>query len=721
MLPMLPIYIFGALSNALVSSINSRKQQAMQELIAERNIDAQRANLDKQLSQQRLLHQEGYKQQIANQLRTYALANTWPLSTSPSQIAEQVLSVNGNVPLYLIVAPVEQTGVQKEICSVWEELKNFLLKAFAPNSNTPVYQGKYKPGFPVVPQTDIINIFSGMKNVPTLYIAPYSTNRGNALGITIGFWGLLENKDAPTVQNFEIDFRKLYLDQIREDTYKYKDLCDKGILTFDSTTELGKNFAIFEEEKKYFEKGADFNDLDNNTNLYKNLRPSRGTYSNIVEKIVPIVKLLSVAIVDMYFVLEYGTKPSMPQIAQSCKGAVPDLRLRGVKDNSDQFVLTFGSEFLNDLLESYITVLIKNVDDASAIKYLPLFNEAQIQGALPYETKLLEARIPKDLPIEQYTAEQHNFMKLLQTSSGLLSEKTRSIVSDWKSASDKFLKDRPEEANCEIKNNDSLIKEYLLKGDYNAAFPLLKRIANKSPEAMFNLGLLYIKGLGVEKDEARAIDCLKRAGAMGLSNAYVSIYSILKTKSLFEALSFLKLAAEAKNCDAIYLLANHYLETGNSERCDFYLKEGVSLGDKRSLLMLNERKKQMDASNNTDRKAWYKMTIGEAGDALVDMIIRPFVREKVDAKVERLTFSALLSRTTLLSEKYKGACKCKCYIVFDDKLKCYRVCAFPVDAQMQTYGGEDVVMLNLWANSLDDKLTSFLNDDKSGKFLLAIG
>lgn len=352
----LPIYIFGALSNALVSSINSRKQQAAQREIAQGNLDAQQANLRMQLEHQRLLHDNGYKQQIEHQLRQYRLSNAWPLVSTPEDVSDIIKRV-GNIPVYLIIAPAEASGIQKELYSLWTNFSNYIQNMFAANSETPVIPGSYKPNAQVNPNTDIILIYNGLSSVSTLYIAPYSTNRDSVLGIKIAFWGNLGNQ-LPQVQNFEIDIRKEYIDIIRGEAYEYRARCDRGALEWNDTDVHARNWELFEKERQLLEiNGNDFQFLDNNLNFYRNVRSTNAVFLKLANKLLPFMKIFSVAILDTYFTLEYSVAPKLPACLKACKNSLPDLRFQ--KDDGTVEVIS-SENYVNDLSESYLNCIINN-------------------------------------------------------------------------------------------------------------------------------------------------------------------------------------------------------------------------------------------------------------------------------------------------------------------------------------------------------------------------
>lgn len=388
----LPIYIFGALSNALVSSINSRKQRALQEKLSREGQAVQCENLELQLEHTRLLHQEGYKQQIANQLRAFALTSSWPLDVEPSYIAK-MLNGNGHVPLFLVVAPAQQAGIQRELYSLWEDLHNFFLAAFPLDSQTPVVHGGYRPNYPVSRSQDVMKIFAGIKNIPTLYLAPYSTERDNVLGVTVAFWGLGGAKQ-PAILNFELDVRKMYIDEIRQEAYMYRKKCDAGSLDWDERSPLATNWTLFEKERGLLERQNDFQYLDLVLNFYRTVSPSRKTYISMSDQILPVIKLFTAAIVDTYFVLEYGTNPKFPALSrQILEGAkMPELLSRGIASPSIDFGAMEGLDFVNRLGESYTRIIATYADVDVCKRSAEMFGELSI-GNRKLFADIVEARV----------------------------------------------------------------------------------------------------------------------------------------------------------------------------------------------------------------------------------------------------------------------------------------------------------------------------------------
>lgn len=343
----------GMLTNVLAQH-RSQKEMA----------DRQAANLVKQQQMQWRMQQENYRHQIASQMRAYDLQNSWPLDTSPVTIAEMIEKGKGNMPLMLIFAPEEKSGIQKELYSIWTDLRNYFLTAFRINSDTPVIEGGYRANWPAEPTRDYMKIYNGLKGIPVLYMASYKTQRERVMGITIAFWGRGEEK--PVAHNVEIDLRKLYVDSIRDEAVKYKQLCDSEVLVWDEKCPLAKNWEVFDHEPQ----GVDFDYKDKTLQFYGALRPTPQTYEVMARKIKPVLQLFSVGIVDAYFVLGYGTEPKFAELAAKLdNNDLPkELSLR----NGDGALVTVtGNDFVNVLKDGYETHVLRVAEALSQLSDIP--------------------------------------------------------------------------------------------------------------------------------------------------------------------------------------------------------------------------------------------------------------------------------------------------------------------------------------------------------------
>ena len=535
-------YVISSAINSVASLLNNFFNTG-------RSNDSQRSNIERQLEHQRQLHNESYKQQIANQLRSFALSVTWPLDTAPDHVAD-MLDNYANIPLILIVAPVAQNGIQKELQAIWKNLGVFFMTTFAANSETPVIQVGYKTGVEANPTQDVHKIYSGLKSIPVLYISPYSTDRDSVLGISIAFWGTSETHTMPAAQNLEFDIRKMYIDEIREETEKYRKICDEMQLQIDPNTDVAKNIPIFQEEEKYLSKGLDFNYLDQNLNFYKGVRPTRATFATIAQKFLPVVKLLTVSVADMYFCLTYCTEPRLPGIVPQC-GNIPDLLLRG--DGTDQFFVVTGAQYLNDLLKSYSTILATNLNIDFAVKLLPVFQKMSLPGTECYESELLQSIIPSGLSPREYSAEQRHFLELLgrqtQTSA---SPTQKQMLETWRTY---------EEGS---RGSVDLGLKYLhgdgVEQNAKEAVRIFTDLGG-DPDACYYLGLCYKDGVGVSQSVAKAVEFFKKAVAQNHPGAMVelAVYFLLNpTEDPKHALDLLLRAAEQDNAEALLCLGECY-------------------------------------------------------------------------------------------------------------------------------------------------------------------
>lgn len=125
--------------------------------------------------------------------------------------------------------------------------------------------------------------------------------------------------------------------------------------------------------------------------------------------------------------------------------------------------------------------------------------------------------------------------------------------------------------------------------------------------------------------------------------------------------------------------------------------------------------------NNKNRKTFFDMSLKEIGDEVVEKLVGLVVRAEKPEPIERLTFTGLMSRASLLTEKYPSAVNCKCVIFKDKDTGIFKVGLWGIDTKNQIVSdeyGEAQKMLD--AASLDDKLYSFLNDSNFANFILEL-
>lgn len=359
--PVTGFFVFNAIANGLINFYNGRQQRRAQESLSKETMEMQRENMLMQLEQQRRLHRENYQAAIDNQLRTFELTNTWPLNTAPDHIAKCLRNWKCT-PLCFIVAPMASSNISSKLQSTLKRLKTKILEEFQPNSDAPVIQYEYKPNFPVNPANDISSIYDGIKCIPTLYIAPCLMDNDRTLSITIASWGL-GGIHAPAVKTIEIDIRKLYVDQLRDDAMDYKTKCDKGYLSWDDKLPSANNYKIFEKEN--LKCGFDWLD---NQGFYSNTRACDNTFEKIGDRLLPFMTVFSVALIDMYNVLVCSTTPRLPRYLNQCKNVLPDLRVKQLNSTVNTIK---KEEYVESLCRTYVEYIANYAEVALCEKLIP--------------------------------------------------------------------------------------------------------------------------------------------------------------------------------------------------------------------------------------------------------------------------------------------------------------------------------------------------------------
>lgn len=107
-----------------------------------------------------------------------------------------------------------------------------------------------------------------------------------------------------------------------------------------------------------------------------------------------------------------------------------------------------------------------------------------------------------------------------------------------------------------------------------------------------------------------------------------------------------------------------------------------------------------------------------AVDRLMDLVLSIVARLKEDHYAE-LTFDELLKCANGLSGECSSAVAgYNCCVVTDRDSAGFKVGIFPLDAERNTFGGEDVVMKVVRADKLDEKLLSLIDDGREGTFFI---
>lgn len=577
---MVSFYILSSVASALISSINGRKQRKLSEQTTEKTLSVQRDNLMMQLEHQKLLHEQGYKEQIANQLRAYELGNSWPLALSPQSIAGQITELD-HVPLFLILAPMGKSGIQKELDNVWTDMKNFFIQTFKLDSETPVILGHYKNAWPVNPSSDYSIIWDGIRDVPTLYIAPYSTDRDGILGFTVAFWGI--NSTAPKVQNFVLNVRKLYIDEIRKETAVFEQKCSQGIFELSDNDALAKNIQIFANEKARLEKGATFEDLDQTINFYKDVKPTPNVWRSIANQVNPVIKTLSSSIVDMYFILEYGTKPLFPRIIRNISQnyQIPDLLTQGMLDDSPKFELLPGAKFLEDIYIDYSRFAAQNMEPLAGVQHLAVFKDVLPLTDNYFEKALAERCFPPNIVPGEYSDDQKHFLYAISKVDGINeSECFSKLICDAT-----FLE---ESAIKGVDDEYSRAKKYIAEKRYEKAIPLLEAASQNNVDALYALGVCYLNGFGVQVLKSQAISFFKKAAVKGCDKAYIQLYNIYRETDYELAIKFLKVTVNKDNPTALYLMGLE-CESFDLKKADQFYQRAALLGEPHAIKKLKTK------------------------------------------------------------------------------------------------------------------------------------
>ena len=312
---------FGTLSIAIANSINARRQLEWQREQFERGQELSRENAEQQRQFQWQMQEANYARQLQNQADQYSLSNSWPLRLPPAAIVSNLLGGNSEeIPLNLIIAPAEP-GIQKKFGDVWGDLARFIQRWFALNGSHPVIalEGAYKPNFVSNPNNDILAIYQGLKGVPTLFIAPYSTENDSTLGITMAMWGMGFSSERPVVSHLTWNLGMACRKLLREEASEYRKRISDGRLSEGANPRIEKNEQVFRTEGELLAKGNSESDIEQFTTTYSPLRAGETTFVKLGNSILPSLELFSAAIGDLYWSLTYNKAPRLPLIIKTEK------------------------------------------------------------------------------------------------------------------------------------------------------------------------------------------------------------------------------------------------------------------------------------------------------------------------------------------------------------------------------------------------------------------
>ena len=106
---------------------------------------------------------------------------------------------------------------------------------------------------------------------------------------------------------------------------------------------------------------------------------------------------------------------------------------------------------------------------------------------------------------------------------------------------------------------------YIKEKDFNKALKYLQKSSDQGhPKASFNLGLMYLQGIGVEKDLNKAREYFGKASALGDPKASFNLglmylQGIGVEKDLNKALEYFGKAADQGHEEALYYLRSIFL------------------------------------------------------------------------------------------------------------------------------------------------------------------
>ncbi|WP_432263565.1 tetratricopeptide repeat protein [Cupriavidus sp. TMH.W2] len=122
------------------------------------------------------------------------------------------------------------------------------------------------------------------------------------------------------------------------------------------------------------------------------------------------------------------------------------------------------------------------------------------------------------------------------------------------------------------------------QGDYNTAYRQYLRLAtNGYPEAQFNLGLMYQRGVGVNLDPAEAGYWYEKAAANGIAEAMLNLGTLYDVggglgPDLNMAAQWYAKAAAAGNAQAMCNLGLLYTRNNNLQQAKYWYDQATQAG-----------------------------------------------------------------------------------------------------------------------------------------------
>lgn len=188
----------------------------------------------------------------------------------------------------------------------------------------------------------------------------------------------------------------------------------------------------------------------------------------------------------------------------------------------------------------------------------------------------------------------------------------------------------------------NLIEEgILMEQDFQSAVKLYMLAAKAGePEAFYHMGRMYMKGIGVAQNTAKAKLYFKQGANCGNTDSIVAIGSIYKDEgSIEQAVYCFKLAAEADNLDGIIGYAGLLRETGGDieEIMQMYRKAaGLGSADAAEALGRIYEDKNSPEYSPDIALFWYRQAV-DLGRASADTEIKRLeqcTEKDIDVEIE---------------------------------------------------------------------------------------
>lgn len=316
-----------AIINGLFGLYNSRKERQYRYQcldLEEEKLELEKFKLQESKAEREEMQEKYYESQKLLAENTHFLQNAWPLLMPPNFM--QILKKDGKVILRVILAESNDPNYQKAIGnSVRSKLNSIIAEVFAQFPDHPIgfYLDGWKTNFNGGnPSVDAL--YQIMKGQPTLVIIPVVTDQAETLVIRTAFWGFGVNAENPT----DIDFMRIPLGRIKRDVCREYAKCWREFKRSFSSEQLSlnanpvdeNNLGYLMQEEKFINKDTNFDDLEHKTTIYYNYNTDDPRiYDEVTNYIVASIESTISLITDIYYLVEYSSRPMTPYILSSLK------------------------------------------------------------------------------------------------------------------------------------------------------------------------------------------------------------------------------------------------------------------------------------------------------------------------------------------------------------------------------------------------------------------